>query len=222
MRIAAGTSLRAKALLFDFDGTLVDSMALIDELWTGWGRRHGVAAEDILAVCHGRRMSETIAHFATPEMDQAAEGRALIAEIFGRRDGLFAIAGADALLRSLPADRWAIVTSSFRDLVPRWLDAVSLPHPKIMVTTEDVTRGKPAPDCFLLAARRLGVEASETVVFEDAHAGFEGARAAGARVVALATTHPPEKIEPETWIRDYRSVMVDGPDPAGWLTLRFG
>ena len=222
MRVPPGTILRARAVLFDFDGTLVDSMALIDDLWSRWGARFGISGQEILAVSHGRRMHETMALFRRPGMDIPAECRWLIGELFARNDGLVAVPGALELLRALPRDRWAIVTSSFRDLVPRWLDAVGLPAPDVMVTTEDVENGKPAPDCFRLGAGRLGVRPEETIAFEDAHAGFESARSAGARVIGLATTHPAAMIEPEDWIEDYRGVTVAPPDAAGLLTLRFG
>ncbi|WP_223855065.1 HAD-IA family hydrolase [Ralstonia solanacearum] len=100
-----------------------------------------------------------------------------------------ALAGAADLLGSLPRDRWAIVTSASRELAHRRLAAAGLPLPPMLITAEDVECGKPAPDCFQLAALRLGVNVKDCLVFEDATAGIQAAEAAGAGVVVISTTH---------------------------------
>jgi sugar-phosphatase len=100
-----------------------------------------------------------------------------------------AIDGAAAFLAALPADRWAIVTSAPRPLALRRLAAAGLPTPPVLVTAEDVARGKPAPDCFLLAAERLGQRIEDCLVFEDAPAGIQAAEAAGAAVAVVTATH---------------------------------
>jgi beta-phosphoglucomutase-like phosphatase (HAD superfamily) len=63
-----------------------------------------------------------------------------------------------------------------------------------IISAEDVKHGKPNPEVFLKAAERLGLATERCVVFEDAHVGIEAAHAAGMRVVAVATTHPPEEL----------------------------
>jgi sugar-phosphatase len=113
-------------------------------------------------------------------------------------EGVEAIEGAAAFLASLPSDRWAIVTSLPRRLAVRRLEAAGMPTPDVIVTGEDVERGKPAPDCFLLAAKRLGRKIEDCLVFEDAPAGIQAAETAGAAVVvvtaaqkhSLETNHP--------------------------------
>jgi sugar-phosphatase len=104
-------------------------------------------------------------------------------------EGIAAIAGVHAFLAALPADRWALVTSAPRELALRRIAAAGLPVPPLMIAAEDVTQGKPAPDCFLLAAARLGVRASDCLVFEDAPAGIAAAEAAGASVLVITATH---------------------------------
>jgi sugar-phosphatase len=112
--------------------------------------------------------------------------------------GIEPIAGARAFLRSLPPDRWGIVTSAPLTLALRRLDAAGLPIPEMLVSGNDVANGKPAPDCFELGARRLGQRPQDCLVFEDAAAGIEAAEAAGAAVLvvdalhkqALETVHP--------------------------------
>ena len=103
--------------------------------------------------------------------------------------GIEPIEGAATFLASLPPDRWAIVTSSPLKLALRRLEAAGLPPPPVLVTGEDIERGKPAPDCFLLAAKRLGQKIEDCLVFEDAPAGIQAAEAAGAAVVVVTALH---------------------------------
>src|SRR5207244_3425106 len=104
-------------------------------------------------------------------------------------DAVAALPGARDLLAALPAGRWAAVTSGGRDLMSARLRAAGLPEPDVLVAAEDVRDGKPDPGGYLLAARRLGVRADGCVVVEDSPAGVAAGRAAGARVVAVTTTH---------------------------------
>src|SRR5699024_1964809 len=104
-------------------------------------------------------------------------------------DGIEPVPGAPQFLASLPAQRWAIVTSAPRRLAERRIAAAGLPMPRVLVTGDDVEHGKPAPDPFLLGARRLGLDASRCLVFEDAPAGVAAAEAAAAQVVVVTTTH---------------------------------
>jgi sugar-phosphatase len=104
-------------------------------------------------------------------------------------EGVVAIAGAQRFLRSLPPERWALVTSAPRALALARMGAAGLPLPHVLVTSEDVARGKPAPDCFLRAAEALGVAASDCLAWEDTAAGVAAAEAAGAAVVVVGATH---------------------------------
>ena len=144
------------ALLFDMDGTIVNSIAAAERVWIAWAERHGLDVEAFMPTIHGVRGIETITRLALPGVDPAAEAEAILLAEMEDVDGVEAIEGAAVFLASLPPDRWAIVTSSPRRLALRRLAAAGLPTPAVLVTAEDVERGKPAPDCFLLAADRLG------------------------------------------------------------------
>jgi sugar-phosphatase len=178
-------------LLFDLDGTLVDSRIVVARHWAVFAERHGLELAPILAVCHGRRSADTIAEVA-PALDAKAEAAVLDAGEEIDVDGLVVVDGAPELLARLDPARWGVVTSGHRSLAVRRLEAVGLPVPDVLVTGDAVEHGKPHPEGFLRAAALLGVEAAACVVVEDAPAGIAAGRAAGACVVAVSTTHPAE------------------------------
>lgn len=177
------------AFLFDMDGTILDSAVVAGRVWTEWAVRQGLDLEVFMPTIPGVRAIETIARLALPGIDAAYEAdeitRAEIADV----EGIHPIAGAVAFLASLPPGGWAIVTSSPRELALKRLAAVGISVPAVIVTGEDVSHGKPAPDCFQLAAKRLDVDVRDCLVFEDAPAGIQAAEAAGAAVAVITATH---------------------------------
>lgn len=177
------------AFLFDMDGTILTSIVAAERVWANWARKHGLDVEAFLPTIHGRRTIETVAALGLPAVDPEAEARAITAAELEDVDGIDPIEGAAVFLAGLPADRWAVVTSAPRALAERRIAAAGLPFPAVMIAAEDVERGKPAPDCFLLAARRLGRPIADCLVFEDAPAGIAAAEAAGASVVVITATH---------------------------------
>ena len=207
------------AFLFDMDGTLLDSIPSAIRAWTAWANRHGIDVDALMAVMHGVRAIETIRRFAPPGVDPQAEFEALLqAEIDDVAD-VVAIAGAAAFVGALPADRWAIVTSAPRSLAEVRLRAAGLAPPAVMVTADDVSRGKPAPDCFLLAAERLGVAASDCLVWEDAPAGIAAGEAAGADVMVVTATHHTRLETSHGTVAGYDALSVAMADD-GTLLLR--
>jgi mannitol-1-/sugar-/sorbitol-6-phosphatase len=177
------------ALLFDMDGTILNSIAAAERVWAAWAKRQGLDVASFLPTIHGVRAIETITKLQLPGVDPQAEVHALLLAEIEDVEGIEAIEGAAAFLASLPPDRWAIVTSSPRQLAIRRLEAAGLPTPAVFVTGEDVERGKPAPDCYLLAAKRLGQKIEDCLVFEDAPAGIQAAEAAGAALVVVTAAH---------------------------------
>ncbi|HVH66404.1 MAG TPA: HAD-IA family hydrolase [Gemmatimonadales bacterium] len=199
---------RCKAFLFDLDGVLVDSRTVVERTWRSWAERHHIDAERLLRVAHGRRTRDTL-QAVVPHLDLDSEVAWLDATELADLDGLVAIPGAGRLLAALPAGAWAIVTSGTRRLACRRLEAAGLPIPPVLITSEAVTRGKPAPDGYRLAVECLGQEPAACVAFEDAPPGVAAARGAGTRVVALMTTHLADELAgADVVIRDLAQVSV--------------
>lgn len=198
------------ALLLDADGTLVDSTAAVERTWRAWAAEYGVDAEAVLRVCHGRRSEETVAQFV-PGRDVARAVARLDELEVTDLDDVASCPGAIELLAALDSHSipWAVVTSGITPLVTARMKAADLPLPEVLVTAEAVTNGKPAPECYRLAARRLGVEIKRCVVFEDAPAGVQAGRAAGAVVIAVTTTHPAEElVEADVIVPSLREISV--------------
>jgi mannitol-1-/sugar-/sorbitol-6-phosphatase len=185
--------LRAKAILFDIDGTLVDSTPVVERSWRTWAQEYDVDAEDVMRVCHGRRTEDTVAEFVAPQQLAVAVARVQALEL-ADFDGVTALPGARQLIEGLPRQRWAAVTSGERALMTARLEAARLPIPETMICAEDVAVGKPSPEGYLRAAAALGFDAGRCVVVEDAPAGIAAGRAAGARVLAVTTTHTAHQV----------------------------
>jgi mannitol-1-/sugar-/sorbitol-6-phosphatase len=195
---------QCRAILFDLDGVLVDSTRYIEEQWRGWAVSKGLAPEPFLKICHGRRAVETI-RLAAPQLDAEAEVAAFVPP---ENDDtpLTPIEGAAHLLEALPPRSWAVATSGPKAGAVDRLRRAGLPVPEVLIGAEDVVYGKPSPDVYLEAARRLGIAPADCVVIEDAPAGIEAARAARIPVIALTTTHPFEQLSADACAASLRAV----------------
>ncbi|WP_208425795.1 MULTISPECIES: HAD family hydrolase [Salinibacter] len=183
------------AILFDLDGVLVDSEAVVRRQWKRWAEDRGIPFEEVEAVQTGRPAVEVIEEVA-PHLDPETEIERLGDE--RATDGLEAFDGAKALLNRLPRDRWAIATSGRRRTATARMAHVGLPEPEVFVTADDVERGKPAPEPYQQAATGLGIDPGRCVVLEDAPAGVASARRAGATVLGVATSQPPDALAAAT------------------------
>ena len=200
--------LKARALLFDLDGVLVDSTASVEKHWRNWANRHGLDADALIAVVHGRRAIDTIRERA-PHLDAEAELASLVAAEAEDTSGVVAMPGAARLLASLPARRWAIVTSGVREVALARLKAAGLPMPNVLVTADRVAKGKPDPEGYLAAAAELRERPAHCIVVEDAPAGVEAAKRGGMRCIALLTTHRAEDVDNATVIaRDTTAISA--------------
>ncbi|MEW2450215.1 HAD family hydrolase [Streptomyces parvulus] len=195
--------IHARALLFDNDGTLVSSLESVGRCWTRWAEEYGIATERFAGVeLHGRTAAEIAADLLPAGLVPRAVARIEQLEVEDvPNGGVRLLPGTRDFLGALPADRWAVVTSATRRLAEARLDAVGI-LPKNLVAADDVTRGKPDPEPYLLGARVLGVDPAHCVVFEDAPAGLRAGRAAGMRTVALATTHAPAELDADLVVTD--------------------
>jgi sugar-phosphatase len=184
--------LTAAAALFDMDGTLVDSTAVVESLWRRFCREQGVDADTLLSYSHGRRTPD-IVHRFLPDAS-AAEVQAVAAELERREleseDGIIEVAGASALLAGLTLP-WAVVTSAPRALAVRRMLGAGLPVPDVLVPADEIAHGKPAPDGYLRAAELLGVDPRDCLAFEDAEPGVRSALDAGSRVVVVGALASP-------------------------------
>ncbi|HXX26820.1 MAG TPA: HAD family hydrolase [Terriglobales bacterium] len=175
------------AVLFDLDGVLIDSTPAIARVWTWWALKHGFNPDEVVERAHGRPSLSTIREYL-PDADLELENREVERREIADLEGVVGLPGARALLDSLPAARWTIVTSGTRALAKVRMRAAALPTPQHLVSADDITRGKPDPEPYLRAARLLGFPPENCVVVEDAPAGVLAGRAAGAPVIAVRTT----------------------------------
>jgi mannitol-1-/sugar-/sorbitol-6-phosphatase len=181
------------AILFDLDGVLVDSTKAVEREWREWALLKKVDAGAILAISHGRRTAEVIRAVA-PHLDADAEAREIEQREFVDHADVIAVPGARELVASVPDGHWGVVTSGPRFLQSARLKLCGLPVPEVFVTADDVTHGKPNPEPYLKGAAQLGFPPAECLVIEDAPAGIAAARAAGMRVIGLASTYQAEKL----------------------------
>lgn len=195
------------AVLFDCDGVLVDSAASVERAWRRWATEHGLDEDAVIAIAHGRRTEDTLLDLGFSD-DLAAEVERLEGAEVADAASVAAFPEAAALLPLLPRDAWAVVTSGTHALVTSRLAAAGLPVPSVLVTANDVAAGKPDPEGYLEAARRLGRPATDCLVIEDAPAGVEAALAAGMRVVALPTTHPVDELAAATLVAPWEDIVV--------------
>lgn len=176
------TTLPCRAVLFDCDGVLVDSDASVISAWRRWAGDYGLDPDQVLGMVHGRRSADTVALLVEPAVQQAAVERIDRYEIDDAA-GVRAIAGAAELLAAMPPGTLAVVTSGTQALARARLAAASVPVPEVLVTADDVERGKPDPESYTAAAAQLGVSPADAIVLEDADAGIAAGRAAGVGAV---------------------------------------
>ena len=181
--------MQCKGFLFDLDGTLVDSLPVVERSWCRWADRHGISHDEVLHFIHGKQAITSLRHFmaGSTEEEIQAEFRWLEQLEAKDTDGIVALPSAHALLRHLNESQipWAIVTSGSVPVAHARHKAAGLPTPEVFVTAERVARGKPEPDAFLLGAELLGLAPEQCVVVEDAAAGVLAGLAAGCHVIAV-------------------------------------
>lgn len=212
-------SFDARAVLLDMDGTLVDSSAVVERVWTEWAVAHSLDPAEVIAVIHGRQAHESMAMLlpGRPVTENLAESLVMAQQETVAVEDVTAIAGAEGLLRALADAPHALVTSATVELARARMAAAGLAVPEVAVTAELVSASKPDPEGFLAAAAMLGVPAEACVVFEDSGAGIEAAHSAGMRVVGVGT---PAAAHGADWtVADLADVQVAVSESSLTVTL---
>jgi mannitol-1-/sugar-/sorbitol-6-phosphatase len=200
------------AILFDLDGVLVDSTRAVDREWRDWARRKGVDGDAIMAIAHGVRTVEVIRRVA-PHLDAEGEAREIEREEAGDQQGVVVMPGAAALVESIPGERWGVVTSGSRLLATARLEFCGLPVPEVLITSDDVTNGKPDPEPYLKGAAGLGISAANCLVIEDAPAGIQSASAGGMKVIGIASTYAVSELKnADAVVKGFHQLSVEVAD----------
>lgn len=209
-----------RAILFDMDGTLVDSTPVVERAWGWWAERHGLSLIEVLRFSHGRPTAATFEHFL-PGRDHAAELEEMGVFEETQLDGIAAVPGASEVVRAVMNGPWAIVTSAWRALAVARVAGAGLPVPDVLVPVDEIENGKPHPEGYLRAAAELGVVPKDCLVFEDTRPGIEAGLNAGMQVVGLLTTVSEEQLAHRPLIRDFRDLQVLASD-SGFEILLLG
>jgi sugar-phosphatase len=199
------------AVIFDMDGTLIDSTPAVARAWSTWAQEHDLTAEE-LAGHHGMPSARIVRKLLPEHRHESAIERINALEIDDVHD-IVVLPGAADALAALTSARNAIATSCTMPLAQARIAAAELIAPSVLVTADQVAHGKPAPDPFLLAAERLGVAPERCLVVEDAPAGLTAAAAAGCYRLAVITTTPEEELEADGIVRNLGDVeFLAAPD----------
>jgi mannitol-1-/sugar-/sorbitol-6-phosphatase len=213
--------IHCSALLFDMDGVLIDSTPAAARVWRNWALAHGFDPQEVVARAHGRPSIMTIRDYL-PYGDHEAENQIVERQEIEDLEGVVPLPGAQELLAALPPERWTISTSATRPLAEVRLQAAGLCVPEKIITATDITHGKPHPEPYWKAAEALGFAPEECIVVEDAIAGVEAGRAAGARVIGLTTTFAGEKLQAAgaNWVvKDCSEIRFEGSEPELQISL---
>lgn len=196
------------AILFDLDGVLVDSTSSVSRQWRLWADEHQLDPEEVLSIAHGVRTIEVVRR-AAPWLDATAEVKRIEEREASDRDGVRPMPGAAELVRSIPSNHWGVVTSGTRMLASARLEYGNIPVPAVLVSADEVMKGKPDPEPYLMGARLLQRSPSECLVIEDAPAGIQAARAAGMSVIGITSTYPRAELTADAVIDQLAAIRIE-------------
>jgi sugar-phosphatase len=200
-----------EAVIFDLDGTLIDSTPAVIRSWATWAGEHGLVPAELLRH-HGVPSAGVVRAVLPAERHEAGIARITELELADVAD-IVVLPGAAEALASLAGAKNAIATSCTVPLAQARIRAAELVPPSVLITVDDTARGKPHPDPFLAAADRLDADPARCLVVEDAPMGLMAARAAGCFTLAVVTTTPREELQADAIVDDLSAVEFQpGPD----------
>ena len=207
------------AILFDLDGVLVDSTGSVTRQWRRWAEEHNLDPQKVLEIAHGVRTIEIVRTLA-PHLDAEAEVKRIEKREADDQEGVAVMAGAAELLKAIPEGRWCVVTSGTRYLATARLKLANLPTPNVLVSAEDVSKGKPDPEPYLMGAKLLGMKPAECLVVEDAPAGIRAAHGGGMKAIAITSTYPASELrEGDAVVQKLPQIKVRSGGGPGRLTV---
>jgi sugar-phosphatase len=199
------------AILFDLDGVLVDSTRSVSRQYRLWAQKANLDPRIVEDIPHGVRAIDVVRKLA-PHLDAEAEVVRLEKMEAEDQEGVVVMPGATELLKSIPQDRWCVVTSGTRYLATCRLKHANLPTPRVMVSADDVSKGKPDPEPYLTGARLLGMNPPDCLVIEDAPAGIQAAHAGGMKVIGITSTYPATTLQADVVIQNLAQIKVKTND----------
>ncbi|KAI7897721.1 HAD-like domain-containing protein [Cokeromyces recurvatus] len=187
-------TLDSKAFVFDLDGTLIDTTPLVVKYWTNFANEHGLDPAQILASSHGRRTFDTIQRWV-PVLANDKYVNEFESKLAKETEGVIILPGVMDLLSQISEEDWTVNTAGTHMMATTRLSQFNIKVPKEMATGDKLTKGKPDPEGYLLAAKLLHKDPKDCIVFEDADAGVRAAIAAGMKCIACLTTHTYEQLK---------------------------
>lgn len=203
-------SFNCAAILFDLDGVLVDSTGSVTRQWRRWAEEQNLNPDELVEIAHGVRTIEIVRRLA-PHLDAEAETLRLEKREADDHEGVSVMPGAAELLKAIPEGRWCVVTSGTRYLATARLKLANLPTPEVLVSADNVSKGKPDPEPYLMGAKLLGMNPAECLVIEDAPAGIRAAHAGEMKAIGITSTYPASALqEAEAVVERLAQIKVSG------------
>jgi sugar-phosphatase len=207
------------AILFDLDGVLVDSTRSVTRQWRRWAEENNIDPQKVVEIAHGVRTIEIVRKLA-PNLDATAEVIRIEKREADDQEGVAVMPGAAELLNAIPEGRWCVVTSGTRYLATARLKLANLPTPQVLVSANDVSKGKPDPEPYLMGANRLGINPAECLVIEDAPAGIRAAHAGGMKAIGITSTYPASELkEADAVVQNLAQIKVKNTGSWGGLSV---
>ncbi len=197
----------------------MNSTGSVTRQWRRWAEEQNLDPDRVVEIAHGVRTIEIVRRLA-PHLDAQAETLRLEKREADDQEGVSVMPGAADLLKAIPEGRWCVVTSGTRYLATARLKLGKLPVPKVLVSADDVSKGKPDPEPYLMGARLLGMPPAECLVVEDAPAGIRAAHAGEMKAIGITSTYPETALqEADAVIRKLTQIEVS-VDGGGSLSIR--